>query len=358
MTTAIHTGETGAGEKGRLAEIAGLGANGAAGNGVAGGVAAAAGPWRPVSPCSPDACLGAPAALAGPVHRVARLLAAVLVVLAGLPLSLAATRTSPARQAAITRAWARTLLHALGVEVRVTAQSGGEVRVTAPAAAGPSGVELRVTTPAAAGPSGGGARVTEPAVAGPVGGGVLVVANHVSWLDPLVIAATVPSRPLAKREVAAWPVVGRLTAASGALFIDRDRLSALPAAVETIANALRAGHTVAAFPEGTTWCGRGMGRFRPAVFQAALDAGAEIRPVTLRYREGETHSTRPSFVGDDSLLASALRVTATRGLVAEVVVLAPIRHRSGTAGKGRERAALAGIAESRVRARIPESHPA
>jgi 1-acyl-sn-glycerol-3-phosphate acyltransferase len=273
---------------------------------------------------------------------VARLLAAVLVVLAGLPLSLAATRTSPARQAAITRAWARTLLHALGVEVRVTAQSG---------------VEAGGTALAPAGPSGGGVRVTTPAAAGPVGGGVLVVANHVSWLDPLVIAATVPSRPLAKREVAAWPVVGRLTAASGALFIDRDRLSALPAAVETIANALRAGHTVAAFPEGTTWCGRGMGRFRPAVFQAAVDAGAEIHPVTLRYREGETPSTRPSFVGDDSLLASALRVSATRGLVAEVVVLAPIRH-PGIAGKGRERVALAGIAESRVRARIPESHQA
>ncbi|MFG1703108.1 lysophospholipid acyltransferase family protein [Nonomuraea sp. M3C6] len=276
-------------------------------------------PWRPMGPCSPDACVQAPAAVAGPVHRVARLLVAVLVVFAGLPMALVLCRARVAWRAEITKVWARLLLRALGIRIEVTADFS----------------------------------ISEQVSAAP---GALVVANHVSWLDPLVIAATVPSRPLAKREIAGWPVVRTLAAGSGALLIDRERLYELPTAVATVADALRAGDTVVAFPEGTTWCGRGMGRFRPAVFQAAIDAGAVVRPATLRYREGEATSTRACYVGDDSLLASALRVAATRRLVAEVTLFAPVRLTS-TARRHEARAALAEIAEAQVRTGIADSHP-
>ncbi|WP_171074675.1 lysophospholipid acyltransferase family protein [Nonomuraea basaltis] len=264
-------------------------------------------PWRPLGPCSPAACVEVPAAQAGPVRLVARLSAALLVVLAGVPLSLATCRVRAARRAEITRVWARLLLRALGIRVEVAPGAEGE--------------------------------------------GGLVVANHISWLDPIVIAATVPSRPLAKREIAGWPVVRTLVAGSGALLIDRERLYELPATVAAIASALRAGDTVVAFPEGTTWCGRGMGGFRPAVFQAAIDAGAPVRPATLRYREGAATSTRACYVGDDSLLASLLRVAATRHLAVEVTLLTPIRP--ALAGRRPDaRAALARIAEARVRANV------
>ncbi|NRQ40233.1 1-acyl-sn-glycerol-3-phosphate acyltransferase, partial [Nonomuraea sp. NN258] len=184
----------------------------------------------------------------------------------------------------------------------------------------------------------------------------LVVANHISWLDPLVLAAAVPSRPLAKREIGRWPLVRTLAAGAGAIFIDRARLRALPEAVATVAAALRAGDTVIAFPEGTTWCGRGMGEFRPAVFQAAIDAGAAVHPATLRYQEDGVTSTRACYVGDDSLSASLLRVAATRRLVVEVTFLAPVR--SAPSGPWpRARAALARLAESSVRAGVMEPHP-
>ncbi|MEV0351342.1 lysophospholipid acyltransferase family protein [Nonomuraea sp. NPDC050680] len=165
-----------------------------------------------------------------------------------------------------------------------------------------------------------------------------------------------PSRPLAKREIGEWPLIRTLAAGSGALFIDRERLSALPSAVATVTNALRAGDTVIAFPEGTTWCGRGMGEFRPAVFQAAIDAGAAVRPATLRYREGGSTSTRGCFVGDDSLLASLLRVTATRHLDVEVTLFAPVRLAPTGRGRHEARAALARIAEAQVRAGVVEQH--
>jgi 1-acyl-sn-glycerol-3-phosphate acyltransferase len=67
------------------------------------------------------------------------------------------------------------------------------------------------------------------------------------------------------------------------------------------AAALRAGRSVAVFPEGTTFCGAARGRFRPAVFQAAVDAGAPVAPVSIAYG-----STAPAF-GDDSLWSSVRR---------------------------------------------------
>ncbi|WP_214325702.1 lysophospholipid acyltransferase family protein [Nonomuraea sediminis] len=271
-------------------------------------------PWLRMGPCSPEACVEAPAALAGPLRRMARLVGAALVLLAGIPVSLATSRAGGVRRAGITKTWAWLMLRALGIRVEIT----GDV-TSAP------------------------------------GEGALLVANHISWLDPLVMAATVPSRPLAKREVGEWPLIRTLAAGSGALFIDRNRLSTLPSAVATIAGALRAGDTVIAFPEGTTWCGRGMGEFRPAVFQAAIDAGAAVRPATLRYREGESTSTRACYVGDDSLLASILRVAATRHFMVEVTVLAPVRP-APSGRRPEARAALARLAEAQVRTGVIDRH--
>jgi 1-acyl-sn-glycerol-3-phosphate acyltransferase len=167
-------------------------------------------------------------------------------------------------------------------------------------------------------------------------GGLLLVANHVSWLDIPLLAAVRPARMLAKSEIRRWPVAGWLTARSGALFIDRDRVRALPDTVARIAGALRAGEAVTVFPEGSTWCGRAHGPFRRAAFQAALDAGVPVQPVRLRYRvTGGTPSTAPAFIGEDSLLTSVWRVATARGLVAEVEVREPIATGSRrTAGDG------------------------
>ncbi|MEU6424663.1 lysophospholipid acyltransferase family protein [Microbispora sp. NPDC046973] len=292
---------------------------------------AASSAWLPASPCAPDVCLRAQARTAGPLRRAARLTGAVAVLLAGLPIALALGRT--ARRGAVATRWSRLLLRALGIRI-VTRRGfsciGGSARARA--------------VPGEDGPA-------------------LLVGNHVSWLDPLVITATFTCRPLAKAEVGRWPIVGSLAAGGGALFIDRDRLSALPGVVADMAAALRRGESVAAFPEGTTWCGREMGRFRPAVFQAALDAGVPVRPVALRFTEGvgahAAPSTRPSYVGDDTLLASVLRIVATRDLVAEVTVFPAVRldrpaAYGGPVHRREARAALARIAEAQVRTGLVE----
>ena len=146
---------------------------------------------------------------------------------------------------------------------------------------------------------------------------LLLVANHISWLDIPLLAAVRPARMLAKSDIRDWPVAGPPAARGGALFIDRDRLRALPDTVARIADALRRGQAVGVFPEGSTWCGRAQGNFRRAVFQAALDAEVPVQPVRLGYRVvGGPASTAPAFIREDSLPASVWRGARTQGAVA------------------------------------------
>ncbi|WP_248962353.1 lysophospholipid acyltransferase family protein [Sphaerisporangium perillae] len=279
--------------------------------------------WLPVAPCTTRACVSGPSESAGLPRRVSRLLGAVAVVLAGLPWALVARRLGGAHGTVLATVWSRAFLRALGVRVEV--RQGFTVL--------------------------GGSAVSPAAPQEPGGAGVLLVANHVSWLDPLVVAAAMPCRALAKSEIARWPVIRSLVVGSGAIFIDRERLSTLPGTVRAVADALRAGHSVVAFPEGTTWCGRGGGPFRPAVFQAAIDARAAVRPIALRFRDRNGRlATGPSFVGDDTLLASLARVVSARGLVVEVTVFPVLAHpRAGEV----TRRALADIARATVSGERP-----
>lgn len=172
------------------------------------------------------------------------------------------------------------------------------------------------------------------------GVGSLVVANHVSWLDDVALLALLPGvRPVAKAEMADWPVVGRTARRNGTVFLDRARLSRLPGVVAEVAALLRAGHDVLVHPEGTTGCGAELHRFRPALFQAAIDAGAPVRPLALRYRLADgTGTSVAGYVGADSLWHSLGRVVATAGLVLEV-------HDLPLLSPGTDRRELAALAE-------------
>jgi 1-acyl-sn-glycerol-3-phosphate acyltransferase len=166
--------------------------------------------------------------------------------------------------------------------------------------------------------------------------GVLVVSDHMSWLDILTIGATLPSSrwrasPLsfvARADVAATSAVRMMARIVRVIPIERTKLRQLPEVVATVAARLYAGHTVVAFPEGTTWCGglavgshRGSGPFYPAMFQAAVDTGRPVQPLRLRYqhRDGRV-STVPAYIGDDTLLRSIRRLMVARRTVARIYV--------------------------------------
>ncbi|MGS2613604.1 lysophospholipid acyltransferase family protein [Micromonospora sp. LZ34] len=272
--------------------------------------------FRPVSGCGPD-CLPAPGEVRGvPVARRAGRLAGLLGMLvlgAGLAVLLPLL-PAPERRALL-GGWARGTARALGVRLVVRGR--------------------------------------------PPRRRALLVANHVSWLDVLAVLAVAPARLLAKREVRGWPLLGWLARAAGTLFVDRARPRDLPATVDRVAAVLRAGRSVAVFPEGTTWCGaaagcRPAGGFRPAVFQAAVDAGAPVVPVRIGYRHAATGdaTTAPAFLGDENLWRSLRRVLAARDLVLTVTVTAALHPAPGA-----DRRLLARAAESAVHLRPAVARP-
>jgi 1-acyl-sn-glycerol-3-phosphate acyltransferase len=160
-------------------------------------------------------------------------------------------------------------------------------------------------------------------VAGELGdGGELIAVNHLSWIEVLAVGTLRPVHMVAKREMGDWPVIGGIARRSGALFVDRAGLRGLPATVVATADALRAGADVAVFPEGTTWCGAAAGPFRRAVFQAAIDADAPVRPVAvvLRLPNGE-RATAAAFIGEQTLWDSLMRVLRLPGLDCELTIL-------------------------------------
>lgn len=152
--------------------------------------------------------------------------------------------------------------------------------------------------------------------------GILVVGNHTSWADVLVIGAVLPGSFVARADLVDWPVIGWAARLMNVIGIDRAALRALPAVLTEVTRRLRDGRTVVVFPEGTTFCGEDRGRFRPAVFQAAIDAAAPLQPLRIAYRYPDgTPSTVTAFLGEDSLWASIIRVTRTRRTRACLTVL-------------------------------------
>jgi 1-acyl-sn-glycerol-3-phosphate acyltransferase len=159
--------------------------------------------------------------------------------------------------------------------------------------------------------------------------GVLVVSDHMSWLDIVTIAAVLPTTRwraapasfVGRADVAANLVVRMMACIIKVIPIERASLRQLPAVVDAVAARLRAGQTVVAFPEGTTWCGLASGPFYPAMFQAAVDTGRPVQPLRLRYhhRDGKI-STVPAYIGDDTLPRSIGRLLVARRTVARVYV--------------------------------------
>lgn len=154
----------------------------------------------------------------------------------------------------------------------------------------------------------------------------LLVANHVSWLDVYVLNAVGGAmRFVAKRETASWPVVGDITRAFDTIFIVRGSVRDAARVRTAVAAALRAGESVAVFPEGTTTDGSTLRRFHGALFQAAIDAGAAVVPVALRYaRPDGTPTTAAAFVDDMTFLGSLARVLGEPELLAVLEVGEPI----------------------------------
>lgn len=180
--------------------------------------------------------------------------------------------------------WARTILKRLGVELTV------------------------IGTPARAGP-------------------MLMVSNHISWLDIVALHASCYCRFVSKADVKRWPLIGTLATGGGTLYVERESRRDAMRMVHCMTQALRGGDILAVFPEGTTGDGTCVLPFHSNLIQAAISADAPVQPVALRFvhRPSGRPSQDVSYMGDESLVGSIWRTLCARNLCAVVVFGTPQR---------------------------------
>jgi len=140
----------------------------------------------------------------------------------------------------------------------------------------------------------------------PAQGPVLLICNHLSWLDITCLHAARHVRFVSKSDVKGWPLIGTLSTGSGTLYIERERRRDALRVVHHMTEALRNGDLIGVFPEGTTSDGRGLLPFHANLLQAAISSGAPVMPAALRFADAATGETSqaPRYIDDDSLLTS------------------------------------------------------
>jgi 1-acyl-sn-glycerol-3-phosphate acyltransferase len=168
------------------------------------------------------------------------------------------------------------------------------------------------------------------------------VANHISWLDIIVLMTVAPSRFLSKAEVAHWPLIGWLARRAGTVFIRRGHGDS-QLVVEQLKQLVSVGERVLFFPEGTSTAGEPQ-RFHARLFSLPLSLDAAVAPVALIYHDHQVGLRADlAYIGEQTFMQSLLHLLAQQQLVAAVSLLPAIDSQSLT------RNVLAQMAETSVR---------
>lgn len=163
----------------------------------------------------------------------------------------------------------------------------------------------------------------------PAAGPCLLLANHISWLDILVLASAGDACFIAKAEVNRWPLLGWLAEVGGTEFVFRGSHASLRRLHGRMLKRLKAGEVLTVFPEGTSGAAVRPRRFRPRLLRAAVEAGASVQPVALYYGAAPELLRRVAFVGDDSLVSHLWALLGGEPVLAEVSFLPPLSSVSG-----------------------------
>ncbi|ADE12689.1 lysophospholipid acyltransferase family protein [Sideroxydans lithotrophicus] len=190
----------------------------------------------------------------------------------------------------------------------------------------------------------------------------LIVTNHISWLDVFVLNAVVPMRFVAKSEVRRWPAIGWLCARAQTLFIERGKARSAARINVQLVDLLQRGECLAIFPEGTTTDGSKVAHFHSSLLQPAIDAGALVHPIAIRYQDRYgAHNLASAYIDEMSFGASMWNILSEPELHVRLVATPPL-DASGTDRRNLTRAVhhhigatLAGMHAIPVMSQTPES---
>lgn len=160
-------------------------------------------------------------------------------------------------------------------------------------------------------------------------GACLVVANHVSWLDILILHTERPVWLVAKAEIAGWPLIGQLAHIAGTLFIQRGDADSRLKVQRKMTALMRHGDTVGVFPEAGIPGPPRVGRFHARLFGTAIRARVPVVPVGIRYRDAASGNDAHEiavFGPGTHFVQNCLRILSYPRLRAEVLIAEPLSH--------------------------------
>ena len=169
-----------------------------------------------------------------------------------------------------------------------------------------------------------GARVTVKGT--PVTRDVLYIANHVSWLDILVLSGRTGCAFVAKADMAPWPVLGWMATLNNSVYVERDSRLGAGQQATAVQEALKTHQPITLFPEGTTGNGRELLTFRSSLIAAVTPPpeGITIQPVALDYGPD---SPSIAWTDEESVGKNALRVMGRPGRIPVTLhFLEPLDH--------------------------------
>ena len=132
----------------------------------------------------------------------------------------------------------------------------------------------------------------------------IIVFNHIGRLEIVLVMITTKRHDL----------VGWMAEKAGTLFIKRGFKGAAEQSIKDITQALLNGGHVIVFPEGTTTDGTSLGRFHSRLFQAAIDAKAQLQPVALRYPHPDGVHPKAPFIGDTQFIESLMDMISEKNM--------------------------------------------
>jgi 1-acyl-sn-glycerol-3-phosphate acyltransferase len=147
----------------------------------------------------------------------------------------------------------------------------------------------------------------------------LVVANHLSYLDILILSASMPCFFIAKMEIEGWPFFGKAARSGGTIFLDRSSSTSANSVARQISERLKLQIPVLLFPEGTSSDGSQVLRFHSRLIDPATSAGAPITAAALRYViDGGIEERELCWFDDVPFLSHLLKALGTPGFSAAV----------------------------------------
>jgi 1-acyl-sn-glycerol-3-phosphate acyltransferase len=143
---------------------------------------------------------------------------------------------------------------------------------------------------------------------------VLFAANHLSWLDIMLLAGATGTTFVSRDDVARWPVIGWLARMNDTVFVDRSNRRSVHGQARTLRGALAGGQPVALFPEGTTEGGEGVLPFRASLFSSLFPplVGLQVQPVAIDYGDA---AREIAWVGKEPAAVNARRILSRSGHV-------------------------------------------